>query len=255
MRSAPTLPWLHPGDRFPAADTAWGPDAPIPGLVAAGGSLDTPTLLQAYRGGLFPWFSAGQPILWWSPDPRMVLPPVQFRLHPSLRKTLRSGLRQGRLELRIDTAFERVIEACAQTPRPGQQGTWIVPPMVEAYLALHRAGHAHSVETWWDGELVGGLYGVGIGRMVFGESMFSHRTDASKMALAGLVACCRAWSVPLIDCQQNTGHLASLGGREIPRAQFLDTVRQAIAEPAPDWQFNPLYWQPLLDAPGHRTDP
>ena len=185
----------------------------------------------------------------------MVLPPAQFRLHPSLRKTLRSGLRQGRLELRIDTAFERVIEACAQTPRPGQQGTWIVPPMVEAYLALHRAGHAHSVETWWDGELVGGLYGVGIGRMVFGESMFSHRTDASKMALAGLVACCRAWSVSLIDCQQNTGDLASLGGREIPRAQFLDTVRQAIAEPAPDWQFNPLYWQPLLDAPGHRTDP
>ena len=255
MHSAPTLPWLQAGERFPDADTAWGPDAPIPGLVAAGGSLDTTTLLQAYRGGLFPWFSAGQPILWWSPNPRMVLNPSQFRLHASLRKTLRSQLRQGRLEVRIDTAFDRVIESCAQTPRPGQQGTWIVPPMVAAYRTLHRDGHAHSVETWWDGELAGGLYCVSIGHMVFGESMFSRRSNASKIALAGLVACCQAWGVRWIDCQQNTSHLARLGGGEIPRSQFLDNVRQAIAMPAPTWQFNPLYWQPLLDAPVHRTGP
>jgi leucyl/phenylalanyl-tRNA---protein transferase len=255
MRSMPTLPWLQPGDPFPAAETAWGANAPIPGLLAAGGALNTPTLLQAYQGGVFPWFSSGQPILWWSPDPRMVLPPAAFRLQPSLRKAIRSGLRQGRLQVRIDSAFERVINACAHTPREGQQGTWILPDMVAAYVGLHRAGHAHSVETWWDGELVGGLYCVGLGRMVFGESMFSHRSNASKMALAALVACARAWSVPLIDCQQNTAHLARLGAHELPRLRFLHTVRQAIAQPAPHWQFDPLYWAALLDTPCRTTPP
>ncbi len=241
------LPWLAPGEAFPPPEQAWGTGDPIPGLLAAGGVLDVPTLRRAYAEGIFPWYSADQPILWWSPDPRMVLRTHHFRLHPSLRKEIRTGLRSGRLEVKVDTAFEQVIQACAHTPRVGQSGTWIVPDMVHAYTALHHAGHAHSVETWWEGRLVGGLYCVNLGRMVFGESMFSHRSNASKMALAGLIACCKAWGVQAIDCQQNTAHLSSLGASEEPRSRFLLTVREAIREPAPAWRFDPLYWNALLD--------
>lgn len=241
------LPWLAPGEAFPPPEQAWGTGDPIPGLLAAGGVLDVPTLRRAYAEGIFPWYSADQPILWWSPDPRMVLRTHHFRLHPSLRKEIRTGLRSGRLEIKVDTAFEQVIQACARTPRVGQSGTWIVPDMVHAYTALHHAGHAHSVETWWEGRLVGGLYCVNLGRMVFGESMFSHRSNASKMALAGLIACCKAWGVQAIDCQQNTAHLSSLGASEEPRSRFLLTVREAIREPAPTWRFDPLYWNALLD--------
>lgn len=246
------IPWLSRGQPFPSVDSAL--QAPN-GLLAASGDLTVERLVAAYSLGIFPWYSEGEPVLWWSPDPRMVLPVAAFKVSRSLRKTLRRFIDTPGCEVRMDSAFDQVITACASTPREGQDGTWIVPAMVQAYRAWHRAGAVHSVETWIDGELVGGLYGVALGRMFFGESMFAHRTDASKVALAALVAFCRAQCITLIDCQQNTGHLASLGGREIPRAQFLDTVRQAIAEPAPDWQFNPLYWQPLLDAPGHRTDP
>lgn len=241
------LPWLAPGEAFPPPEQAWGAGDPIPGLLAAGGVLDVPTLRRAYAEGIFPWYSADQPILWWSPDPRMVLRTHHFRLHPSLRKEIRTGLRSGRLEVKVDTAFEQVIQACAHTPRAGQSGTWIVPDMVHAYTALHHAGHAHSVETWWEGRLMGGLYCVNLGRMVFGESMFSHRSNASKMALAGLIACCKAWGVQAIDCQQNTAHLSSLGASEEPRSRFLLTVREAIREPAPTWRFDPLYWNALLD--------
>ena len=241
------LPWLAPGEAFPPPEQAWGTGDPIPGLLAAGGVLDVPTLRRAYAEGIFPWYSADQPILWWSPDPRMVLRTHHFRLHPSLRKEIRTGLRSGRLEIKVDTAFEQVIQACAHTPRAGQSGTWIVPDMVHAYTALHHAGHAHSVETWWEGRLVGGLYCVNLGRMVFGESMFSHRSNASKMALAGLIACCKAWGIQAIDCQQNTAHLSSLGASEEPRSRFLLTVREAIREPAPTWRFDPLYWNALLD--------
>ena len=241
------LPWLAPGEAFPPPEQAWGTGDPIPGLLAAGGVLDVPTLRRAYAEGIFPWYSADQPILWWSPDPRMVLRTHHFRLHPSLRKEIRTGLRSGRLEVKVDTVFEQVIQACAHTPRAGQSGTWIVPDMVHAYTALHHAGHAHSVETWWEGRLVGGLYCVNLGRMVFGESMFSHRSNASKMALAGLIACCKAWGVQAIDCQQNTAHLSSLGASEEPRSRFLLTVREAIREPAPTWRFDPLYWNALLD--------
>lgn len=241
------LPWLAPGEAFPPPGQAWGAGDPIPGLLAAGGVLDVPTLRRAYAEGIFPWYSADQPILWWSPDPRMVLRTHHFRLHPSLRKEIRTGLRSGRLEVKVDTAFEQVIQACAHTPRAGQSGTWIVPDMVHAYTALHHAGHAHSVETWWEGRLMGGLYCVNLGRMVFGESMFSHRSNASKMALAGLIACCKAWGVQAIDCQQNTAHLSSLGASEEPRSRFLLTVREAIREPAPTWRFDPLYWNALLD--------
>lgn len=246
-RNTPMLPWLAPGEAFPPPEQAWGTGDPIPGLLAAGGVLDVPTLRRAYAEGIFPWYSADQPILWWSPDPRMVLRTHHFRLHPSLRKEIRTGLRSGRLEIKVDTAFEQVIQACAHTPRAGQSGTWIVPDMVHAYTALHHAGHAHSVETWWEGRLVGGLYCVNLGRMVFGESMFSHRSNASKMALAGLIACCKAWGVQAIDCQQNTAHLSSLGASEEPRSRFLLTMREAIREPAPTWRFDPLYWNALLD--------
>jgi leucyl/phenylalanyl-tRNA--protein transferase len=242
------LPWLEPGDPLPDAASAWGDADPIPGLLAAGGSLAVDHLLQAYAKGIFPWFSQGQPILWWSPDPRMVLEVDRFKLHRSLRKTLARFAANPRCEIRVDHAFEAVIAHCSQTPRPGQRGTWIVPPMVRAYTALHHAGHAHSVETWIDGELAGGLYCVSIGRAVFGESMFARRRDASKIALAALVCLCRRHRVSMIDCQQNTDHLASLGAREMPRSRFIAHVAQARWMPAVAWRFEPIYWTELLSA-------
>ncbi|QHE86325.1 leucyl/phenylalanyl-tRNA--protein transferase [Hydrogenophaga sp. BPS33] len=254
-QSPPTraLPWLEPGQAFPPVETAWGAADPAPGLLAAGGVLDMPTLVAAYSRGIFPWYSSGQPILWWSTDPRMVLEPSAFRLHRSLRKTLQRWLREGRLEIRIDQEFERVIRACAHTARDGQAGTWILPAMVEAYVRLHQAGLAHSVETWLDGELAGGLYCVNLGGMVYGESMFSRRTDASKAALGALVAFCKAQGLPLIDCQQNTAHLTSLGAHLMSRADFCDHVRTALAQPSPPWKFLPVYWQHLLSDDGPRA--
>jgi len=241
-----TLPWLQPDDPFPPPHQSWGPDSPAPGLLAAGATLDVPRLLQAYAQGIFPWFSAGQPILWWSPNPRMVLPVAGFRLHRSLRRTLQRFRATPGCEVRIDSNFAAVIRACSQTPRAGQSGTWIVPPMVAAYRALHAAGHAHSVETWVDGRLAGGLYCVALGHAVFGESMFAHATDASKIALAALICLCRRGGVQLIDCQQNTGHLASLGAHEMERAPFLQHVAQARLQPACNWRFEPVYWNELL---------
>ena len=242
----PILPWLEAGDAFPDVRLAWGPESEAPGLLAAGGALDVPTLLQAYQRGIFPWFSEGQPILWWSPDPRMVLQVAQFRLHRSLRKTLQKFRGTPGCEVRVDTAFESVIRACADGRRKGADGTWILPQMQRAYLALHAAGHAHSVETWVDGQLVGGLYCVAIGRAVFGESMFSRQADASKIALAALTAFCRLHAIPQIDCQQNTAHLASLGAAEMSRARFLAGSAAQQAQLAPRWQFEPLYWQAIL---------
>lgn len=246
QRSRNPLPWLEPGDAFPDPQQAWDDQAPAPGLLAAGASLDVPTLLRAYQSGIFPWFGPQDPPLWWSPDPRMVLRPDAFRLHRSLRQTLRRLRDDPRCEVRVDSAFRQVIQACADSPRDGQPGTWIVPAMVEAYCALHRAGYAHSVETWMDGELVGGLYLVCIGRAVFGESMFMRRTDASKIALSALVAICRAAAVVLIDCQQNTRHLASLGAREMPRALFLQEVTRAQGLSPVPWHFEPIYWDKYL---------
>jgi leucyl/phenylalanyl-tRNA--protein transferase len=245
----PPLPWLDPGDDFPPVAQAWGPATEAPGLLAAGGRLDVPTLLRAYASGIFPWFSEGQPILWWSPDPRMVLDTTRFRLHRSLRKVLQKFRVTPGCEIRVDTAFEQVIRTCSASPREGQSGTWIVPAMVNAYCALHHAGHAHSVETWIDGQLVGGLYCVTLGQAVFGESMFTRRTDASKIALAALVCFCRQHGIRLIDCQQNTRHLASLGAREMPRADFLAAVAQARQLPPPVWHFEPLYWSQLAVSP------
>src|SRR5688572_19590849 len=181
------------------------------GLLGVGGDLEPERVLLAYRSGVFPWYSEGQPILWWSPDPRMVLFTDEFKVSRSLRKTLRHFNLDSRCEIRIDSAFRRVITACASTPRDGQAGTWILPEMIDAYCDWHAEGAVHSFETWIDGQLVGGLYGINLGRMFYGESMFSHRADASKIATAALVAFCRTHGVALIDCQQRTRHLASLG--------------------------------------------
>lgn len=243
---SPVLPWLEPGQAFPPVETAWGPGDPAPGLLAAGGVLDVPTLRSAYAQGIFPWYSAGQPILWWSTDPRMVLQTEAFRMHRSLRKTIQKLLREGRLDVRFDHDFERVIRACAHTPRDDQQGTWILPAMVQAYVRLHRAGVAHSVETWIDGELAGGLYAVNLGHMVFGESMFSRVSNASKIALAALVAFCLAEGIPLVDCQQDTPHLASLGAELLPRDAFTRHLRMVLDYPAPAWKFDPVYWRKLF---------
>jgi leucyl/phenylalanyl-tRNA---protein transferase len=242
----PELPWLEPGDAFPSVDSAWGPNDPARGLLAAGGALDVQTLVSAYSQGIFPWYSAGQPILWWSTDPRMVLWTEAFRLHRSLRKTLNKLRSEQRLEIRFDHDFERVIRACAHTPRGEQSGTWILPAMEQAYVRLHRAGIAHSVETWIDGELAGGLYCINMGAMVFGESMFSRQSDASKIALCALVAFCRAEHIPLIDCQQDTPHLASLGGTLMPRSDFCQHLQQTTQHQAPVWQFQNVYWNHLL---------
>jgi leucyl/phenylalanyl-tRNA---protein transferase len=208
------IPFLGPLDLFPPLEMA---REEMGGLLAVGGGLQPDRLLAAYRQGIFPWGTVdGQP-LWYSPDPRMVLFPEEFRLTRSLRKTLRSG----KFELRFDTDFPGVMDACATTPRAGQDGTWITPEMKNAYVRLHELGWAHSVESYEGDTLVGGLYGLAIGRMFYGESMFSHRTDASKVAFAHLVRYLVANQFGMIDCQMYTDHLASLGGREIPRDTFL----------------------------------
>jgi leucyl/phenylalanyl-tRNA---protein transferase len=247
------LTWIDDNGPLPPGSQAMGPDDDVPGLVAAGGRVTPQRLEEAYRKGIFPWYSPGQPVLWWSPEPRMVLPVAEFRLSHSLKKTLRRFARTPGCEVRVDSAFERVIQACAQTPRDGQDGTWIVPAMVDAYIAWHRQGRVHSVETWIDGELCGGLYGVSIGRMFFGESMFAWRTDASKIALAALITLCREQGVPWIDCQQNTRHLASFGAREVTRQAFEQHLAAVLPEAdVPDWTYHPSLWRHLLDQPDGR---
>lgn len=205
------------------------------GLLAAGGELTTERLLQAYRNGIFPWYSDGEPVLWWSPDPRMVLVPQEIAISRSLRKRLR----RKDHEIRTDTSFTDVMIACAE-PREGEAGTWITKEMVSAYAALHRAGYAHCVETWMDGRLAGGLYGISIGRMFFGESMFSRESDASKIALAHLARQLGRWHFELIDCQMATPHLASLGAREIDRKVFLPAVSELVNYPTRmgAWRFD-----------------
>ncbi len=245
--------WLQSDTPLPPSCEALDAGSEAPGLLAAGGGLALARLRDAYAHGVFPWYSPGQPVLWWSPDPRMVLRTADFRLSHSLRKTLRRFLRSPGCEVRFDHDTARVMRCCAETARAGQDGTWIVPDMQQAYAGWARAGDVHSVETWVDGELAGGLYGVNLGRMMFGESMFSHRTDASKVALAALVAFCRSRDMPVIDCQQATGHLASFGAAPIPRAEFERDVADLVARaPAPAWTYDPRIWD-ALELSGPRT--
>jgi leucyl/phenylalanyl-tRNA---protein transferase len=211
---------LRPGEPFPPVEQALQEPN---GLLAAGGELSPVRLLEAYRQGIFPWYSGDEPLLWWSPDPRMVLYCAELKVSRSLAKSARN---KG-FELRIDTAFHEVLAGCAG-PRRDAGGTWLGADMRKAYAALHRAGHAHSFETWRQGELVGGLYGVALGRMFYGESMFAHVADASKVALLGLVAELRHRGWPLIDCQVRTPLLASLGAREIPRRAFLREIAALV---------------------------
>jgi leucyl/phenylalanyl-tRNA--protein transferase len=197
------------------------------GLLAVGGDLRPDRLLAAYGAGIFPWYDERSPILWWSPDPRLVLEPE--RLHVSRR--LARTLRQGRYRVTSDAAFERVIRRCAGRPRPGQRGTWITAEMIDAYLALHALGYAHSFEAWEGEALAGGLYGVSLGAAFFGESMFADRPDASKVALVIAVGWLRGRGVRLVDCQVRTEHLVSLGAHEIPRRTFLARLDAALAAP------------------------
>lgn len=217
------IPWLPPEPEFPALERAL---AEPNGLLAAGGDLSPQRLLAAYRRGIFPWYSAGEPILWWSPDPRMVLAPDEFKISASLTKTLRNA----KYEVRLDSAFDDVVRACAGKPREGQAGTWITGEMQAAYRDLHRLGYAHCVETWIDGRIAGGLYGVAIGQAFYGESMFSDVRDASKIALAHLCAHLKRRGFGIIDCQMETMHLTSLGARPISRDDFVTQIDRLCEE-------------------------
>jgi leucyl/phenylalanyl-tRNA--protein transferase len=228
------IPWLGDGDPFPPVELAMSDPN---GLLAAGGDLSPERLVDAYSHGIFPWFSRGDPLLWWSPDPRMVLVPDELHVTRSLRRVLRAG----RYTVTFDGAFRDVMLGCAE-PREGQDGTWITPGMVRAYTRLASLGYAHSAEAWADGALAGGLYGVAIGRMFFGESMFARHSDASKVALVHLVRQLQRWGFRLIDCQMSTAHLASLGAREIPRSAFVGEVERLVKE-APV----PGPWRPDAD--------
>lgn len=226
------IPWLTSDLSFPPPELALiEPN----GLLALGGDLSCKRLIQAYSKGIFPWFNEDEPILWWSPDPRMVLFPAELKISRSLRK----ALQKHDYQISVDCSFDQVIAACAM-PRRNQSGTWINPGMIKAYRELHRMGHAHSVETWIDGKLAGGLYGVALGRVFFGESMFSRTTNASKIAFVHLVKQLARWRFGIIDCQMKTAHLTSLGAREIPRRQFTRTVEELIHYGAIEgmWRFD-----------------
>jgi len=214
---------LHYASYFPQVETALKDPN---GLLAMGGDLSLEWLLDAYRHGIFPWFNPGEPILWWSPDPRMVLVPGDIRITRSLAKRMRNA----GFELRVDSAFVEVMRACG-APREDVAGTWISEAMVAAYSRLFDAGYAHSVETWHDGVLVGGLYGVAIGRMFYGESMFSREPDASKIALVRLAQQLQQWEFGMIDCQMETAHLSSMGARTMPRAAFVTRLAELVNLP------------------------
>ncbi len=226
------IPWLDTQTPFPSVALALSDPN---GLLAAGADLSPERLIEAYKQGIFPWFNEGDPILWWSPDPRMVLFPDELKISRSLRKTLK----KHPYVIRVDSAFQEVMQGCA-APRNAQAGTWISPRMISAYTRLHELGIAHSVEAWSDDQLVGGLYGMAIGKMFYGESMFSRLTDASKVPFAHLVSQLKRWGFGMIDCQMNTPHLASLGAREIPRNEFSHKLSNLITQPEiiGSWQFD-----------------
>jgi leucyl/phenylalanyl-tRNA--protein transferase len=233
-----------PGAPFPDVSLA---EREPDGLLAVGGDLSVPRLLSAYRRGIFPWFSAGDPILWWSPDPRTILDPCRVRISRSLRKILR----RGRFQVSMDHDFDAVIRACA-APRPGSDGTWLLPEMVAAYQRLHLQGYAHSVEVWDGGTLAGGLYGVALGRVFFGESMFTRATDASKVALVHLCNRLSTWEFALIDCQVLTAHLLRMGAEEIPRATFVRLLDHWCSQPGRPGCWNQADWgSPIPDEQAH----
>ena len=242
------IPFLGRTDPFPPLETALlDPN----GLLAAGGDLSPGRLLDAYSRGIFPWFGEDDPLLWWSPDPRMVLFVDELHVSRSLRRVIRSG----RFRVTLDTAFREVMDGCAE-PRADQAGTWITAEMLGAYARLASLGYAHSVEAWEGDQLVGGLYGVALGRVFFGESMFSRVSDASKVAFVHLVRQLARWAVPLIDCQMSTSHLASLGAREIPRAAFVERLRGLVRQPpvAGPWRFDDDVLGTMdVNVDGHRT--
>jgi leucyl/phenylalanyl-tRNA---protein transferase len=225
------LPWIDALTPLPPPEQALQDP---PGLLCAGAPVTTDRLIEAYANGIFPWFSGDQPPLWWSTDPRMVLHLDEFRWHPSLVKHIRAIARQQRWQLHLNRAFTDVMRACA-APRDGQEGTWIGEEIIRAYEGLHRRGLAHSLEVWEGPELVGGLYGVSLGKMFYGESMFTRQPNASKTALAALVVLLRQQGFHFIDCQQETKHLASMGARPVSRSQFLNEMRPLAALAAPTW--------------------
>ncbi len=233
-------PFIPPRMHFLGPDPTWFPpveEADEDGILAVGGDLKPERLVNAYRRGVFPWYSEGLPILWHCPDPRFVLSPSKLHVPKSLRKSLR----RGGYALKLDTAFEAVIDGCAKTRRPGQRGTWITRDMRKAYVRLHELGLAHSAEAWRDGELVGGLYGVSLGAVFFGESMFAKADDASKVAFVALVEWMTGWGVELIDCQQETAHLARFGAEPWPRERFVAEVARLTSRPTRQgkWELGP----------------
>lgn len=232
------LAWLESPDEFPPTSQALEQPA---GLLAASADISTEWLLASYPKGIFPWYSPGEPVLWWSTSPRAVLFTDEFKLHRSLAKSIRKLQHAGKCSIRLNTSFEAVMRACAE-PRPGQDGTWITEDIIQAYLGLHQLGYAHSVEHWQEGQLIGGLYCVAFGNMVYGESMFSRQTDASKIAFAFFVYWLKAQNVHIIDCQQATRHLMSMGARTVSRQEFEAAIAQAIVKPGLSWEPRELEW-------------
>lgn len=227
--------WIAEDEPFPALDKANG----VPnGLLCASRDLSPMRVLEAYKLGIFPWYNPGEPVFWWSPDPRMVLRPSEFKLSRSLRQRMK----RGGYEIRLDTSFSEVMQACSD-PRDGQAGTWIGSRMMQVYGQLHEAGYAHSVETWINGELAGGLYGLAIGRVFYGESMFTRQSDASKLALAHLCEMLSASHYELIDCQMETAHLASLGARPIPRIEFIQELQRLV-----NLQADSSFWNEMANS-------
>ena len=233
------IPWIDESRTFPSPRRFIQTNPELPDdLLALSESMDEELLLSAYQQGIFPWYSDGQPVMWWCTSPRMVLNTAEIKITHSLSKKIKQVLKNPLWEIRVDTAFVDVIQACANAQRKNQQGTWITNEIISYYSILHERGFAHSVETWFEGHLVGGLYGINLGKMFYGESMFMHVTDASKLALAALCAWCNEVGIRLIDCQQHTQHLSSLGAKPISKIEFLDWIESQTKLSPPSWNWS-----------------
>ncbi|CAM8651675.1 Aat Leu/Phe-tRNA-protein transferase [Burkholderiales bacterium] len=245
--NTPRLSWIEPDGSFPPSRLAWPEESGANGLLAASDQITVPMLLQAYRRGIFPWSGPGEPVLWWTPTPRMVLRVSEFRRHRSLRQAIRKAAQAG-LVLRLNDDFVSVMRACAQ-PREGQDGTWITPAIIRAYAGLHTLGCAHSISLHRGTDMIGGLYLVSIGHMIFGESMFSREPNASKLCLDALVRLAESQGAPYIDCQQQTQHLALYGAHPIARERFESEVLSNVDLPALDWGVKTLPWPTSATSP------